>query len=248
MLATIEKSSINIPNTDCFSSDNIRSMIGWNSFEHHSSDIEKLLSQLIIVREHGKRIRLKVVDVSSIGSSKSTNTAGNNPKTIFDFGRIVYEREYGTKKEWKLLGCIRHIRKRIKHKSPMSVTRYAWNGRVGWHNDDGSHHFALLAYLLLNAKRKNFWLPAIVKTVDIDRDIVKELNEYHLYIVELSAAYKIKELIGKDDVEIVNICNGAAMMAFGKTKTIDKLIIRIMDNVSDNKIINFNNFIDKILK
>lgn len=174
---------INELKLDCFHSSDIFSRFGNLRVQDTNINDFNKISELFskLVDKKNTQTQLDITKVDSVETSKSS--AKYSYPDIYSFGKDIFENR---KDEWTLEECLSDFNSKPdqKHKYFKNMR----NGRIGWVNYDGSHHFAVAIYHLINSG-SSYYVDANICEKSINNDIAKTiLNEYDVFILNKDEA------------------------------------------------------------
>lgn len=162
---------------DCFNSDDYLSYFSNLKFMNgnidNPNDITSMFSNLVF--ENEIKTKIDITKVDSVAASKSAEN--HSYPNMYSFGKDVYEVR-GNK--WSLEECLEDFN---------SVTKQKWiyskdcrNNRIIWNNKDGSHHFAVAIYHLINMNTP-YLVDAVLCERNIDNKVAALICEnYEVFI------------------------------------------------------------------
>lgn len=162
---------------DCFHSSDIFSRFGnLKALDTNIKSFEKITSSFSqLVDENQIQTQLDITKVDSFAVSKSA--AKYSYPDIYSFGKDIFENR---KDEWTLEECLADFNLQNKKNEYSKNMR---NNRIIWSNSDGSHHFAVAIYHLINSGSSHF-IDANICERSINKDVAKSIiDEYEVFIL-----------------------------------------------------------------
>ena len=184
-------------------------------------------------------------DLSAINNSKSSE---RKFKTIYDFGKNVYDREL-----WDIDMCFKDLeRNAIRKNTPLDIVTYRWNGIFAWDNHDGSHHMAAAIYQMIEDPTiPSRSYPALIRERYIDEKTAYDLYErYRFYAISSNTWWKlydnykdhkyINHEASRNNRHIVSVKKDSGSISGAS-------LIKLLDSKDENVCIDLNKlFLEKI--